>query len=138
MRLSEKGAYAPAPVLEGAAAQTLSRELAAWSGVVARTHWYINDPSRVDGADFYVGEEELGHLHLDGEAHVAVGANLRDALVKARLAHAFRWSREFVTWPVDSAANAQNAQWLFSLRYDVIRGAAERTVVEKVLSHSNR
>jgi hypothetical protein len=134
MKRSEKGRFAPPPTLEPAHAQALSETLAAWPDVHARTHWFLGDESTVDGADFYVGEDELGHLHLDGEAHIAVGLELRDALVRAKLARPFAFSRAFVTWPVDSAAAREHAQWLFSLRYELLRGGQLGHALEAVSS----
>ena len=124
MKLSEKGKFALPPKLEPKHAQALSETLASWSGVHARTHWQLGDESVVDGADFYVGDEELGHLHLDGDAHVAMGVALRNALVERGLAHPFRWSREFVTWRVTSSASRGHAEWLFSLRLAALGGAS--------------
>lgn len=112
MKLSEKGKFALPPKLEPKHAQALSETLASWSGVHARTHWQLGDESVVDGVDFYVGDEELGHLHLDGDAHVR------------GLAHPFRWSREFVTWRVTSSASRGHAEWLFSLRLAALGGAS--------------
>ena len=77
-------------------AQVVSQALASWEDVHARTHWLLGDESVVDGADFYVGQEEIGHLHLEGQAHVATGLALRKALVAAKLAAPVRWSSKFV------------------------------------------
>ena len=82
MKLAEKGHFAPPPPLPKHA-QTVSEHLATWPKVHARTHWLLGDETEIDGADFYLGEEELGHLHLDGEAHVAVPKKIRDALIAA-------------------------------------------------------
>lgn len=124
MKLSEKGRFAPPPRLSPRHAQALSETLASWESVHARTHWLLGDESVVDGADFYVGAEELGHLHLDGEAHVAVGPALRDVLVERALASPFRWSRAFVVWKVSSVASREHAEWLFSLRLAALQGAS--------------
>lgn len=132
MRRSEKGHFAPPPVLSPKHAQALSETLARWPGLEARTHWFLGDESTVDGSDFYVGEEELGHLHLDGEAHVAVGTKLRDALVEAELAHPFVYSRAFVTWPVESPAAREHAEWLFSLRYGLLTGGSMDDALRRV------
>ena len=126
MRLAEKGHYAPPPVLAPPHAEELSRKLASWPNVHVRTHWRLGDETVVDGADFYVGEEELGHLHLDGEAHVAVGRVLREVLVMRHAACAFEWSEEFVKWSVTSDDDRAHAEWLFSLRYAVLTGASEK------------
>ena len=106
--------------------------LATWKTVQARTHWQRGDETVIDGADFYVGEDELGHLHLDGDAHVAVGEVLRDALVEAGLARPFRWSRAFVTWKVSTSAARGHAEWLFSLRYAALNGTPSRELLEQV------
>ena len=50
-------------------AQSVSAEIQSWPGIIAATHWFLYDRTQVDGADFYVGEKELGHIHLDGELH---------------------------------------------------------------------
>lgn len=133
MKLSEKGRFAPPPKLEPKFAQALSETLASWNGVHARTHWQLGDESVVDGADFYVGDEELGHLHLDGDAHVATGAALRDVLVERGLAHPFRWSREFVTWRVTSQVSREHAEWLFSLRLAALGGASLDSLLQQMI-----
>lgn len=137
MKLSEKGRFAPPPKLEPKFAQALSETLSSWSGVHARTHWQLGNESVVDGADFYVGEEELGHLHLDGDAHVAVGAALRNALVERGLARPFPWSREFVTWRVTSAASRDRAEWLFSLRLAALGGASVESLLATVTERAS-
>ena len=72
MKLSEKGPLAPAPVL-AAQLEPLSQTIQRWPGIVAAAHWDLFRVGEVvDGIDFYVGDDELGHLHHDGEAHLAV------------------------------------------------------------------
>ena len=137
MKLSEKGRFAPPPKLEPKFAQALSETLASWSGVHARTHWQLGDESVVDGADFYVGDEELGHLHLDGDAHVAMGSALRNALVERGLARPFRWSREFVTWRVTSAGSQAHAEWLFSLRLAALGGTSVESLLAAVTERAS-
>lgn len=138
MRLAEKGRYAPPPVLAPPHAEQLSRTLASWPHVHARTHWRLGDETVIDGADFYVGEEELGHLHLDGEAHVAVGRTLRDALVPRHLGRAFRWSEDFVTWPVTSDVDRLHAEWLFALRYWALTGASDEQLAAEIEAQERR
>lgn len=131
MKLEEKGHFAPPPLLPRWA-QQLSELLAKQPGVEARTHWLLGDETQVDGADFYLGHEELGHLHLDGEAHVAQAGGLRDALVKAGLAQPFRWSRQFVTTEVSDAAGLERGAWLFSLRRRQLEGVALQDLLREV------
>lgn len=131
MKLAEKGRYAPPPRLP-AHAQTVASALASWPEVHARTHWLLGDETRVDGADFYVGERELGHIHLHGEAHIAVPKSLRDALVKADLASPFPWSQAFVTHPIATATDVEAARALFELAYDHLQGVGVAELVARV------
>ena len=131
MKLDEKGHYAPPPRLP-VHAQAVSNVLASWSGVHARTHWLLGDESQVDGADFYVGQRELGHIHLQGEAHIAVPKALRDALIQAGLASPFRWSPAFVVYSISKAAHIAPATALFELAYDHLQGVAPAELVARV------
>ena len=121
MSRTEKGRVAPAPRLE-AAAQAVADEVAALPDVTAQAHWEIGSQTRVNGTDFYVGEEELGHIHLDGEAHVPVGPALADGLIAARLGRRFRWSRAFV---VVDTTDSEAALRVFRLRRAQIAGEDE-------------
>ena len=131
MKLAEKGQFSPPPMLPKHA-QVVSQTLASWAGVHARTHWLLGDESQVDGADFYVGDEEIGHLHLEGQAHVATGLALRKALVAAKLAAPFRWSSKFVVHDITHATDVEHAQWLFRLAYDRARGATDEDLVARI------
>jgi Luciferase len=66
----------------------------------APTHWLLDDPTQVDGADFYVGERELGHIHLDGEIHLGLARSLRKALIDAEHAEPFRWAKDWVQFSI--------------------------------------
>jgi len=131
MKLAEKGRYAPPPKLP-TRAQAVSSTLASWEGVHARTHWFLGDETQVDGADFYVGERELGHIHLDGEAHIAVPKRLRDALIAAGLAKPFRYSQAFVVFSIQTRAHVAPAQTLFELAYAHLRGASSAELEARV------
>jgi hypothetical protein len=124
MKLSEKGRFAPPPPLPPHA-QAVSEAIAAWPSVHARTHWLLGDEQAVDGADFYLGQEELGHIHLNGEAHIAVTERVRDALIQARLAKPFRWSPKFVVFRIETAADRARAEALFQLAYQRAQGATD-------------
>jgi hypothetical protein len=121
MRLESKGEVRPPPKLEGPA-QSVSLEIQSWPGVVAATHWYLHDRSQVDGADFYVGEKELGHIHLDGELHLFLTVGLRERLIEAGLAEALPWAEDCVQAPISNSRDARTAVWLFRLGYDRLRG----------------
>jgi hypothetical protein len=103
--------------------------VAALPDVVAQAHWEIGSQSEVNGVDFYVGEEELGHIHLDGEAHIPVGPKVARILVERGHAQAFRWSRAFV---VVDTADRDRALRIFELRRAQIDGVAERELLARL------
>ena len=121
MRLETKGEIRPPPKLKGPA-QSVSLEIQSWPGVIAATHWFLYDRTQVDGADFYVGEKELGHIHLDGELHLCVTVGLRRRLIEGGLAEALPWAEDCVQAPISSRRDARNALWLFRLGYDRLTG----------------
>ena len=129
MKLAEKGRFAPPPTLP-ADAQAVARAIAAWASVHARTHWLLGDETEVDGTDFYLGEDEIGHIHLDGEAHIAVSKALRAALIDAGLAKPFRWNAKFVVFRIESAQDRAPAEALFELAYRRVRGATDAELLK--------
>jgi hypothetical protein len=134
LKLSEKGRYAPPPQLEPAA-QRVSETLAKWPGVHARTHWLLGDEQVVDGADFYFGEDELGHIHLESQAHVMHAQPVADALIGAGLGRRFRWSGEVVVFDIWKQADAAHALWLFELSYDRRRGVSSSDLLARINDH---
>ena len=117
-----KGPVAAAPHL-GGELQVLISEVAAWPGVTATTHWHFADQTRVDGVDFYVGEDELGHLHLDGSIHLATTLALGAELVAERLGSPFPYARGWTQSRV-SRLGVEGAVALFRRNYDRLRPAA--------------
>lgn len=89
---SAKGPLAPPPKLQGDL-QAVVDTVAAWPEVQATMHWHFSDPGRVDGVDFYVGDDELGHLHLDGAIHLATTAALQADLIGEGFGVPFRYAR---------------------------------------------
>ena len=136
MKLVEKGRFQPPPVLTGPAAQTVSETVGAWPDVHARTHWRLGDDQQIDGADFYVGEEELGHIHLYAEAHVIQPLPLAEALVEAKLALPFRWSRNVVVFGINGPSDIAHALWLFRLNYDCLKGTPTSELLARVRGYS--
>jgi hypothetical protein len=128
MSRSEKGRIAPAPRLRGIL-QTTADRVAELNGVAAQAHWEIGSQTEINGTDFYVGSHELGHIHLNGEAHIPIGVELVNALLKAKLAKRFRWSPVFAE--VD-AHNVDLTVWIFGLRHSVIHGVAHRDIVTMI------
>ena len=76
MSRADKGPVKPPPVLDGPL-RTVSDQVSGWRGITATAHWDLFDMSRVDGVDFYYGEDELGHIHLDGSLHIATNPRAR-------------------------------------------------------------
>ena len=72
--------------------------------------------------DFYVGEKELGHIHLDGEMHLCVTVGLRRRLIEGGLAEALPWAEDCIQAPISNRRDAKNALWLFRLAYDRLTG----------------
>jgi hypothetical protein len=132
MKLADKGPIVAAPVLKGWA-QKVSLELQSWPGIVSATHWLLDDPTQVDGADFYVGERELGHIHLDGEIHLGLTRSLRKALIDAEHAEPFRWAEDWVQFSIKNKGSAQHGLWLFRLGYDRLNGATAGELKRRIL-----
>ena len=114
-----KGPLAPPPVLKGDL-QYVAEAVEAWSGVTSTTHWHFADQSRVDGVDFYVGAEELGHLHLDGSIHLATTPALLAELVAEGAGSRFRYARGWMQAGVARLGVAR-AVALFRRNYDRLR-----------------
>lgn len=131
MKLNEKGRFVARPALDGIA-EGLAQEVERLAGVKARTHWHLGDENEVDGADFYVGDAELGHIHLYAEAHIAVPKPLRDALIAAGLAKRFPWSEAFVAKRVKTAKDVREAAFVFGLAHAHLRGTAVVELIARV------
>ena len=119
MRLEEKGKILPPPVLDKYP-QMVSAEIQQWANIIAATHWYLYDITQVDGADFYVGEEELGHIHLDGEVHLATSKEVKKVLLDSKLAQKFPYGENWVQFQIGSKQDAEKAIKVFKLNYDRI------------------
>ncbi len=128
MSRTAKGRVAPPPQL-GPIAQEVAEAVARLPDVIAQAHWEIGSQTEINGTDFYVGEHELGHIHLDGEAHIPIGGALGKLLIQARLARRFPWNGDFVV--VDTAAK-KTVLWLFELRRAQIAGATDEELRAKI------
>ena len=131
MRLAEKGRIVPPPMLD-APFQKLSEVVRSWPGIVSATHWHFSRSGQVDGADFYRGDDELGHIHLDGEVHLAPSPAITRALIAAGAAERFPWADngEWATYRIRSEAGLRHAERLFRLGYDYLGGASETGLVK--------
>jgi hypothetical protein len=134
MKLAEKGRYAPPPRLKPAA-QRVARAIAMWPGVHARAHWLLGDERAVDGADFYFGEEELGHIHLDSAAHVVHARAIADTLIKAGLGRRFEWSRQVVVFEIRTPNDVAHALWLFELSYARRQGLEVSEILARITAY---
>ena len=131
IHLRNEGRIQPPPTLQGIA-QSVSSELQSWPGTAAFTHWQLGDPTTIDGAEFHVDEHELGHIHLNGELHLALTDPLRKLLVERRLARPFRWVSSWVERPIASSTDAEQALWLFRLGYDRLRSATHDELAARI------
>ena len=96
--------------------------VAGWPGVVTTVHWYLFDRSKVDGVDFYLGDDELGHLHLDHSIHLATSPDLGRELIAEGAAEPFRYQRGWVEQQVRRIGPAAFIG-LFRRNHDLLRGS---------------
>ena len=116
-----KGPMTAPPRLQGDL-QAVVDQVVAWPGVEASTHWHFADQGRIDGVDFYVGGNELGHLHLDGSIHLATSPTLSAELVADGLGSPFRYARGWTQSTVDQLG-VVGAAAFFRRNYDRLRPA---------------
>ncbi len=117
-----KGPLGPPPALTGPLGE-VADAVAGWPGIITTVHWNLFDQSKVDGVDFYLNDDELGHLHLDGSIHLATSPALGKRLVAAGLAKPFRYQQGWVEAQVGRIGPAA-AIALFKRNYDALRGDA--------------
>ena len=139
MTLHDKGPVRPPPVL-APVLQALSVTVQRWRGVAGATHWRFDAPDEIDGADFYLGVRELGHIHLDGWVHIPASPPLRSALVANKLAGPFRWGDRddgWIEYFVATQSDSDHARWLFRLNLDRLRGVAIERQLARVSARSS-
>ena len=118
-----KGPIAPPPALAGKL-KAVADAVAAWPDVEATTHWRFDQPNRVDGVDFYIGMEELGHIHFDGSIHLATTPRLAAELVAEGLGQHFMWARGWTTASI-GRVGVERSVALFRRNYDRLRSSSE-------------
>lgn len=118
-----KGPLAPPPKLDEPL-KAVADAVAPWPEVEATTHWHLYDRDRVDGIDFYVGTDELGHIHLDGSIHLATTPELGAKLVNEGLGRPFPWAQGWITASV-GGLGSDVAVALFRRNYDRLRPATD-------------
>ncbi len=94
--------------------------MAAWPAVEATTHWRFDQPNRVDGIDFYVGSDELGHIHLNGSIHLTTSPRLCSELVAEGLGRPFEWGHGWTVASIDRLG-VDGSVALFRRNYDRLR-----------------
>ena len=134
MTLEEKGPIVPPPELSKFP-QQVSKEIQSWKDIISATHWDLYNRTKPDGADFYIGEEELGHIHLDGEVHLATGKELATAIIKNNLGNKFLYGNDWVTAPIESAKDVAHAIWLFKLNYKRIKDESIEHLISEISNH---
>lgn len=122
MKLEEKGKIIPPPVLSKYP-EIVSKEIQQWAGIISATHWEIHNRNKPNGSDFYLGELELGHIHLDGSLHVPSTKKFSQALIKAGLAQKFPYAENWIQFSITDPGSAAHAIWLFKFHYDYLKGA---------------
>ena len=136
MKLEAKGPIQAAPVLAGPGQKT-AEAIQSWPTIISATHWDLFNRSRVDGADFYVDETELGHIHLNGEVHLAATHVLGLPLLARGLVSPLPYGKahgDWVSFMIRTDADADHATWLFQLNYDRIQGVSMDVLTERLLA----
>ena len=131
-----KASIIPPPQLDELA-QAVAQAIQCWDDGIAVTHWDLFDHTRVDGADFYVGEEELGHIHLNGDVHMAATKAIYQALITAELAGSLPYgsgNKRWVRFPIQVEAHSAHATWLFRLGYHRLKGTPESELLRRIKS----
>ena len=131
MTLEEKGKIVPPPVLSKYS-EMVSKEIQTWQRIIAATHWEIWDRNKPNGADFYFGELELGHIHLDGSLHIPSTKKFSQALIKAGLAEKFPYAENWIQFKIADDKSAAHAIWLFKLHYDFLNGTDEVKLMQTI------
>lgn len=117
MKLKEKGKIIPPPELSKYC-EIVSKEIQQLPEIISATHWEILDRNKPNGADFYFGELELGHIHLDGLLHIPFTQEFSLALIAKGLAKKFPYAVNWIQFKIVDQESANHATWLFKLHYN--------------------
>lgn len=132
MTLEEKGNFMPPPILSQYP-ELVSKEIQQWENIISATHWEIHNNNKANGADFYVGPAELGHIHLDGMLHLPSTKELSKMLIQAKIAEKFIYAQHWVQFKIYNQASAKQAIWIFRLHYDRICGTDDAQIMQRIL-----
>ncbi len=131
MKLEAKGKIIPPPVLSQYP-EMASQEIQKWEGIISATHWEIWNNNKPNGADFYVGQLELGHIHLDGMVHITSTKKISQTLIKAGLAQKFPYGENWIQYEISNLKSGTHAIWLFKLHYNKLRGADPEILFQQI------
>ena len=137
MKLKDKGPIEKPPILKDWA-QKASVEIQSWEGIISATHWEIGDSTKPNGADFYVGKKELGHIHLDGEIHIKLTKSLRDEMIEAELAEKFPWGDNWIQNLISDKKTMDAALWLFRFGYDRLNGVKVSDLQKRIIERQEK
>jgi hypothetical protein len=118
--LGQKGPISAPPILTHPY-QTAAETIASWAGVTAVTHWHLENKGQVDGVDYYVHDREMGHIHLNGDVHLATDSILRDEFVGSGNAEPFPFGGSYAVWTLyqmRAASDVDHAVMLFRRNYE--------------------
>ena len=134
MKLAEKGKIIPPPELSKYS-EIVSKEIQQWSEIIAATHWEIHDRNKPNGADFYLGELELGHIHLDGYIHIPSTKEFSAKLISEGLAQKFPYAANWIQFKISDIASSNQAIWLFNLHYQLLQGMNKEKLFQAILDY---
>ena len=86
-------------------------------------------------------EAELGHIHLNGDVHLAATSELGVVLLQRGLASPLPYGKAYGDWVsfmIRTDVDADHAIWLFRLNYDRLRGEASDALTGRVLAYQSR
>jgi hypothetical protein len=92
--------------------KTVQEDVSRWPQVTVYDH-------RFGGAEFRLGDAEVGHLHPGGVVDIPFPRSIRDALLARGLAEEHRWvpNSGWLTFRVRSEKDLRHALWLMRLSY---------------------
>ena len=133
MTLTAKGRRLPPPILDQPY-QRLSEQVQSWPDMNASTHWHLSRNGQVDGADFYRGKVELGHIHLNGDLHLATSPAIARALINARAALTFPFAgcEEWILHRMRTVADVNQGEYLMRLGYEYLGGTPEEALISSL------
>ena len=107
----------------------IKKTIAAWPGMTVNPH-------RFGGLEFNLGTVEIGHIHLNGMVDIPFNSKIRSQLLAENRVEPHHLLPEtgWITFYIRSAADVEQAIWLFRLSYlfYATRGS-QKTALKDVL-----